>query len=331
MRSYVFTDPLLAPLAKDYVWLAIDTERAENAEFVAKFPHDALPTLWVIDPDTEQPTWRWSGTLTATELRDVLTKDTKDKDAPPRGAHERLSELAREDPAACASFAVGLLRDSPRGTPRADVLATGLGCAVEAKLEEESDTLTELALKDAREGQGALLVDDRSALFEAVVDAKTERGDAAGARAVAIEWATLLETEARKAKTPRARAVFDAHRLEAYVVLGQPERAVPMLVESERDFPQDYNPPARLAKAYLEMKKLDDAAAAVERARARVYGPRIMRVLALSADIAKARGDRTAERRALEEALARTEKATLTTGQRKVRDGLARRLAALPR
>jgi tetratricopeptide (TPR) repeat protein len=125
--------------------------------------------------------------------------------------------------------------------------------------------------------------------------------------------------------------VFDPHRLGAYLALGQPERAVPMLLQSERDFPDDYNPPARLAKAYLEMKKLDDAAATVERARARVYGPRIMRVLAMAADIAKARGDRPGERKALEEALARTEKATLTAGQKKVRDGLAKRLADLPR
>ena len=125
--------------------------------------------------------------------------------------------------------------------------------------------------------------------------------------------------------------MFDPHRLGAYLALGQPERAVPMLLESERDFPEDYNPPARLAKAYLEMKKLDEAAAAVDRARTRVYGPRIMRVLAMAADIAKARGDRAGEKKALEEALARTEKATLTTGQKKVRDGLAKRLADLSR
>jgi hypothetical protein len=54
-----------------------------------------------------------------------------------------------------------------------------------------------------------------------------------------------------------------------------------------------------------------------------------MRVLAMAADIAKARGDRAAERTALEEALARTERATLTTGQRKIRDGLAKRLSEM--
>jgi hypothetical protein len=54
-----------------------------------------------------------------------------------------------------------------------------------------------------------------------------------------------------------------------------------------------------------------------------------MRVLALKADIAKARGDRAAEIAALEQALARSEKAVLTEGQRAVRDALVKRLAAL--
>jgi hypothetical protein len=61
----------------------------------------------------------------------------------------------------------------------------------------------------------------------------------------------------------------------------------------------------------------------------RVYGPRAMRVYALKADIAKARGDRAAEIRALEEALARSEKAALTEGQRAVRDALVKRLEGL--
>lgn len=330
MKSYVFTDPAIASLADRYVWLAVDTERDANAAFVAKFTHDALPTLWLVDPETEQVIWRWTGTLTVPELHDALTKGAKDGDTPVRSAHDRVMELAKGDEAACATIALAEAKKLPRGTPRADIIAAGLDCAQGAKLIDETGELVALALKDAATDDGALLADDRSALFEAVVETRKANGDVAGAKSVAMIWATFLEGQAAKAKTPAARAVFDAHRLGAYLALGQPERAVPMLLESERDFLQDYNPPARLARAYLEMKRLDDAAAAVERARTRVYGPRIMRVLAMAADIAKARGDRAAERKALEEALARTEKATLTSGQRKVRDGLAKRLSALP-
>jgi hypothetical protein len=72
------------------------------------------------------------------------------------------------------------------------------------------------------------------------------------------------------------------------------------------------------------------AAPAAARASARVYGPRAMRVLETKADIAKARGDKARERAALEDALARSAKAVLTPGQKRVRDGLAKRLSALP-
>ena len=102
-----------------------------------------------------------------------------------------------------------------------------------------------------------------------------------------------------------------------------------MLEQSERDFPEDYNPPARLARAYLELGRLEDADKAAQRAAERVYGPRAMRVLSLKADIAKARGDRAAEIAALAQALARSEHAVLPEGQKAVREGLVKRLAAL--
>jgi multidrug resistance efflux pump len=103
-----------------------------------------------------------------------------------------------------------------------------------------------------------------------------------------------------------------------------------MLSESERDFPDDYNPPARLARAYLTAKRLDDARAAIDRASARVYGPRSLRVFALAADIAKERGDRRGERAALEQALARAARAVLNDNQKKLRGDLEKRLRELP-
>ena len=52
-----------------------------------------------------------------------------------------------------------------------------------------------------------------------------------------------------------------------------------MLEQSEKDFPNDYNPPARLALAYKAMKQYDEALAASDRALAKVYGPRKIAVL----------------------------------------------------
>ena len=102
-----------------------------------------------------------------------------------------------------------------------------------------------------------------------------------------------------------------------------------MLQQSERDFPQDYNPPARLGTAYLKMKQYDDALAAVKRALDRAYGPRKLRLYALQADIDEAKGDRAGARRSLADALDFAKGAQLTGGYPKLREALEKRLAKL--
>ena len=87
-----------------------------------------------------------------------------------------------------------------------------------------------------------------------------------------------------------------------------------MLEASEKAFPEDYNPPARLALVYLRLKQYDTALAASDRALARVYGPRKLRVLAVRADIYKGMGDAAAARKTVEESLAYAE--ALPAGQR---------------
>jgi tetratricopeptide (TPR) repeat protein len=73
-----------------------------------------------------------------------------------------------------------------------------------------------------------------------------------------------------------------------------------MLQQSEKDFPDDYNPPARLAIAYRNMKKWPEAIAASDRALAKVYGPRTLTVLNARTDIYLAMGDTTSARGTLE-------------------------------
>ena len=108
----------------------------------------------------------------------------------------------------------------------------------------------------------ALADDDRSGLLATLMEARQDAKDEAGAKQAAADWAAFLEGAAARAKTAEQRAVFDSHRLSAYLELGAPERAVPMLVQSERALPGDYNPPYRLAVAYIALKRLDDALAA---------------------------------------------------------------------
>jgi tetratricopeptide (TPR) repeat protein len=156
--------------------------------------------------------------------------------------------------------------------------------------------------------------DDVSTSYLSLIQARKDAGDPAGARKDAEAWAAFLEGQAAAAKTPEQRAVFDSHRLSAYLELQQPERAIPMLQESEKDLPDDYNPPSRLAVAYMAMKKPDEALAASNRALPKVSGPRRVQVLQRRSDIFAAKGDAAASREALEQALACAE--ALPAGQR---------------
>lgn len=72
MNAFVFTDPELGKLADRYVWLKLDTELAQNAGFVEKFPLDAYPTLFVIDPADERVALRWLGSANVEQLERLL-------------------------------------------------------------------------------------------------------------------------------------------------------------------------------------------------------------------------------------------------------------------
>jgi tetratricopeptide (TPR) repeat protein len=102
-----------------------------------------------------------------------------------------------------------------------------------------------------------------------------------------------------------------------------------MLEASERDLPDDYNPPARLAAVYARMERWNEGLAASERALAKAYGPRKLRILQTRADLQTGMGDVAAARATLEEALALAE--SLPPGQRSERtiDGLRRAIEAM--
>jgi tetratricopeptide (TPR) repeat protein len=119
----------------------------------------------------------------------------------------------------------------------------------------------------------------------------------------AEDWVTFLDRAAKEAKTREQRASFDPHRLSAYIEVGRPELAIPMLEQSEKEFPDDYNPPARIAIAYLNMKEWDKALASSDRAMAKAYGPRKLRFYMTRADIYVGKGDTDAAKRTLEEAI----------------------------
>ncbi len=72
MRNFVFPDPELRRYTPRFVWLALDTERESNAAAVTKLGVHVLPTLYVVEPATEQPVVAWPGSLTTAELEELL-------------------------------------------------------------------------------------------------------------------------------------------------------------------------------------------------------------------------------------------------------------------
>ncbi len=330
MKTSVFGDPALAPLAAKFVWAAIDTEKKESSAFVDKFAMQAWPTLWVIDPITEKAILKWPGSATAAELVTLLEAATGGPSTSAeataawiRGNREvaeghrdaaiteyeaalahasksgaergRIVEAlaAQLEGGECQADCLGLsLREwasLPRGTSRLNVVLAGLVCG--DALEKEDARRADLpqllgeAGRMVTEPGEPILADDRSSLFEEIVLALRSAGNEVAAMDMAQRWRDFLEAEATRAPTPAARTVFDSHRMLAYEAVGQPARAIPMLEQSERDFPDDYNPPARLAKVELDAGRLDVALAAIERAEKRAYGPRTLRVLSIKADI----------------------------------------------
>lgn len=200
-----------------------------------------------------------------------------------------------------------------RATPSAaNVAGSGLDCALSLKDDVgQKPALVSALAANARsvvEGSKArLAADDVSSVFGSLADEREAAKDEAGARRVREEWLAYLDGEAAKATSPSARTVFDAHRLTACVALGQPERAVPFLAQSEKDLPDDYNPPQRLAIAYGAMKKYGEALAASDRAMRLVYGPRKLVVYRTRAGLYKDSGDAAAAKKTLEEMLAYAE------------------------
>jgi tetratricopeptide (TPR) repeat protein len=208
----------------------------------------------------------------------------------------------------------------PPGTARLDVAIAALGCAEglskDAPERAAVATLAKSAARLASDPKEPVLADDRSSLFENLVTFFHANGDETEAKALASQWRDFLDAEAARAPNAQGRAVFDSHRMEAYAAAGEPEKAISMLQQSERDFPDDYNPPSRLAKVYLGLGRLEEALATVRRAEGKAYGPRTLRLLSTEADIWLAMKKPKEAKDALLRAVALGEKVELPGGYR---------------
>jgi len=211
----------------------------------------------------------------------------------------------------CADTALREARALPRGPSFANAVATGLVCAVSAPPDAAWRPAALAGLEPlAREALAlpGLLADDRSGLYETLVDTRVVCGDRREAHALAERWWRFLEEDRRRAASAELRAALDGPRVAAALALEDPARALPALAASEAALPADFNPPYRSARLLFELGRFEDARAAAGRALARAYGGRKLAVYRLAADIERKAGDRAAAARVLDEALSYAEK-----------------------
>ncbi|MFN8588601.1 MAG: thioredoxin family protein [Candidatus Eisenbacteria bacterium] len=274
----------------------------------------------------------------ASAFGEVLATAPADWKGRPRVVESSLYALSQaHDCGTGVKLALESLPALGRSPSALNVAASGLGCARELPATDPTRSSAIATLESATRSlvadeSFATAADDRSGAWIELLSTRQDANDSLGARADAEHWATFLEREAARARTPEQRAVFDPHRLSAYLELGQPERAVDMLLQTQRDFPDDYNPYQRLATAYKAMGRWRDALAQSDLAMARNgYGPRKMLLYTTRADIYAGLQDREGERRTVEEAIAFGE--SIPESQRPARmiEGLRKRLEKLGR
>lgn len=371
MRANVFTDGSLARFAGQFAWLALDTEKAKNAAAKAKFPVEALPSFFVVDPATEKVVMRWVGGASVAQMAKMLDEalrlegGAKTGNAGDSGAAAAADRaLARADALygegknveAAAAYEealaiapvgwsawgratesllfaldrvgdpVRLARRAKEAWPRmrkspsaASVAASGLGAALslpaDAPDRGEIEAFFEAACREVVTDRSLPIAgDDRSGVWLVLVEARKRAGDDEGKRREARAWAAFLEAEQEAAASADQRAVYDSHLLSAWIAAGEPLRAVPALRRAESDFPDDYNPPARIAAACEAAGRWDEGLEAVERALARVYGPRMLNVLEMKSRLLLGKGNRPGAVAVLDEAIRLAD--SLPPGQR---------------
>lgn len=336
MKEQVFPRPAFAAFQKDVVFASIDTEKTKSAAFLEKFPIDVWPTLLFIDPVKETVVLKWLGSADETQMQALLEaarggpgalRDADDAlgagnagvaaekykaalDAGEVKARTVLSmlsamTLARQHEA-CARTTVEQLPLFTVAQERVAAITWGLGCAIDLPEGKQKGAMLDLLVREATRALPltGVLPDDTSGLYEVLVAEREAAKDEASTQKLATQWLAFLDAQAAQAATPGARAVFDPHRVSAALASKQAEKMVEPLLQSEKDFPKDYNPPARLAVIYRDLGKFDEGLQAIERALGKCKeGPRKLRLFDTKASLQDKKGDAAGRRKTLEEAV----------------------------
>jgi tetratricopeptide (TPR) repeat protein len=132
MREYVMTEARVPALGRDFVPLAIDTEKEQNAEFLARFPVTVWPTFYVIEPRSLEVRGRWLGAASPSKLDRFLSDSRRER--APKDEDDPLALVAEADAlaaekeltAAAAAYGAALEKAPADWSRRPDVLVARL-------------------------------------------------------------------------------------------------------------------------------------------------------------------------------------------------------------
>jgi thioredoxin-like negative regulator of GroEL len=147
MQSTVFTDPSFASERDKFVWLAMDTDKEQNAQALTKLSISAWPTFYVIGSD-EAVLARFVGAASVQQFHDFLAAGTKAQAGGVAAADARLlgadRALAIKDYDAADTELQAALAAAPKDWPRRPDVLTSL---ILTKLKKH-DTAACLAVAD---------------------------------------------------------------------------------------------------------------------------------------------------------------------------------------
>jgi tetratricopeptide (TPR) repeat protein len=207
--------------------------------------------------------------------------------------------LKTKDFGACVRTGLQETRNTPESALGSDFQSYAFHCAQNLpKGDPEAGRLRELAIARLREilakPDAPLAADDRSDALANLSEMLDVAGKHPEAVAAMQERARILEAAAAAAPDATMASTFDAHRVDTYLYLEEPAKAEQLLAQREKAMPQDYNPPARLARVLFEQKRLPEAEAAVDRALSKMdRGQRRVGILGLKTKILAAEGKST--------------------------------------
>jgi tetratricopeptide (TPR) repeat protein len=217
-------------------------------------------------------------------LASALAKQ-KDEESAHKCVALGLKEMNATGNSAVAADFAGVVSRCAEALPKDDPQAAQLKTASLHRLE---------AL--LRDRHAPLSVDDRSDAMATLIEMYDDAFLHEDAFALARKRVALLEAAAKKAPDNAMASTFDAHRVDAYLYVGELKMAEDLLSAREKQMPYDYNPPARLARVYYEEKRFGEAENAIDRALSKMTrGQRQISILSFKAKILTAEGKPTAD------------------------------------